>query len=178
MNTNTIICHVGPRPSFSEEQLHPPASFFLNEIKNPLCNIYLASDLLKETSLDDQQRIYLGIIMRGASRINNLLNSILHSPPENEAEDEPCTLQQLLEDVLMRVKEQILFKQIEVSIDYPAFEDNICLNAAEARFVLTNILIDAIDSMPYAGGELRLITRSTGETSTVEIQNTGKHIAV
>ena len=55
-----------------------------HEVRNPLCNIKLAVELLDQSSLDEEQREFVGIIIRGAERIEELINSLLVSARSEE----------------------------------------------------------------------------------------------
>jgi nitrogen-specific signal transduction histidine kinase len=71
-------------------KLSPPVSRLVHEIKSPLCNIYLACDVLNDSDLGETQRICLEIIMRGSVRINNLTDSILCSLETGEGDNKPA----------------------------------------------------------------------------------------
>lgn len=72
--------------NLGSEKLSPPVSLLVHEIKNPLCNIYLACDALSLSDLDETQRICVEIISRGSARINNLTDIILYAPGDRESE--------------------------------------------------------------------------------------------
>ena len=55
------------------------SSPLIREMRNPLCSINLACDVLKSADLDEEQRTCLAIIMRGSARINGLVNTLLKS---------------------------------------------------------------------------------------------------
>ena len=49
----------------------------VREVRNPLCNIMLACDLLRESGLDSEQERYLDIVNRASLRINRQVDKIL-----------------------------------------------------------------------------------------------------
>src|SRR5271166_4825174 len=59
-----------------------------HEIRNPLCTVNMAVDLLTMTDLDKENREYLNMIKRASIRINSLVNSLvsLDLPKEADAE--------------------------------------------------------------------------------------------
>ncbi len=174
MNTNIVFLHSNAKP-YKQLQLHSSFSFYVNEIKNPLCNIYLACDILSQTDLNEEQKICLGIIMRGSARINNLVSTTLSFPPTGEAVNRPYTFRQLLEEVLIRVKDQIQIKQIKITEDYTAMDNVIWLDTHEMSTSLTTIIGNVIDAIP-SGAELKFFLRSADKTSTIEIQYREKDI--
>ena len=152
-------------------------SALVHEVRNPLCNIKLACDVLNLTNLDDEQRACLQIIMRGSARINDLINTLLGSSGIETPKYERYSLQQLLEDVLVMTKDRILLKRIEVSREYAAPEHGVSLDIEKMKIALINIVNNAIDAMPSEKGKLRLVTRSAGQLSSIEIGDNGTGIS-
>lgn len=190
MNTNGIIpgsCNVKKRRTKRSAILSPslsvlyrtqakPAGYITalaHEVRNPLCNINLALELLKTTNLDEEQMGYVNIIMRGGGRIKDLINKLLIADQPQESSSEFYSLHQLLEEVLTMAKDRILLKKIAVYRDYAATEYSVLLNKEEIKIALTNIVVNAIDAMPSEGGELKLITKSIGLQCSIEIQDNG-----
>jgi signal transduction histidine kinase len=153
-----------------------PAGFvsaLAHEIRNPLCNINLALELLNLTQLDEEQRQYLGIIMRGSGRIKDLVNRLLTIDLAKEVNHESYSLHQMLEEVLTGAKDRMLLKNISVRREYNATVHRVPMDPEKVRIALTNIVINAIEAMPARTGVLRLVTRSTDEQSCVEIHDNG-----
>lgn len=153
-----------------------PESYFsalVHEIRNPLCNITMACDVLNLSSLDEEQRECLNIIMRGSFRVGELINTILKLEGIESVKYELYSLQQLLEDVLIIAKDRILLKNIRISREYAAPQDRVPLDVEKMKIALINIVNNAIDAMPSERGELKVATRSVGQQSSVEIQDNG-----
>lgn len=193
MNTRTIIHHSRrSRSHFVKRSASLPvpipvmdsiktgsaqySSVLVHEVRNPLCNITLACDALKLTSLDEEQRICLNIIARGAARINHLIDTLLKSGRSEKAKYEVYSLHQLLEEVLDLAKDRISLKQVAISKDYTSMEHAVLLDIEKMKIALTNIVNNAIDAMEPGNGQLKLVTRSVGETIAVEIQDNGRGI--
>jgi len=149
------------------------SSALIHEIRNPLCNITLACDALNLTNLDEEQRTCVSIIARGSARINGLISTLLKFEKIESVKYELYSLQQLLEEVLIMAKDRILLKKIEVSREYAAPEHGILLDIAKMKIALINIVNNAIDAMPSERGELKVVTRSVGQLSFIEIQDNG-----
>ena len=64
---------------------HQPEYFpkLVREVRNPLCNIMLACDLLKISGLDAEQAKYLDIVNRASVRINQQVDRLLVLVIEN-----------------------------------------------------------------------------------------------
>ena len=149
------------------------ASALAHEIRNPLGNINLALELLSLTRLDNEQRQYLNIIMRASGRIKDVNNRLLRLDQTTEINFEVCSLHQLLEEVLVVARDQMSLKHISVTREYTATAPRVFLDPERVKIALTNIVINAIDAMSSGTGELRLVTRSTGELSFIEIHDNG-----
>jgi signal transduction histidine kinase len=157
-----------------------PAGFvaaLAHEIRNPLCNINLARELLELGKLDEEQRQYLGIITRGWGRINELVSRLLTLDLAREVDFEVYSLHQLLEEVLERTRDRMILKNITVTREYTAAAHKVFLDAEKVKIAITNIVINAIEAMSPGRGELRLVTRSTDEVSSIEIHDNGTGIS-
>jgi len=152
-------------------------SALVHEVRNPLCNIKLACDVLNLTILDEEQRAYLNIVMRGSTRINELINTLLEFDGIEAPKYERYSLQRLLEDVLIMTGDRILLKRIEVSREYAAPEHGVSLDIEKMKIALINIVNNAIDAMPSEKGKLRVVTRSAGQISSIEIGDNGTGIS-
>lgn len=153
-----------------------PAGFvsaLAHEIGNPIGNINLALELLNLTKLDDDQRQYLSIIMRASGRIKDLISRLLCLDPATEVNFEVYCLHQLLEEVLVMVRDRMVLKDISVTREYNATAHRVFLDPERVKIALTNIVINAIDAMSSGAGELKLITNSTDEQSSIEIHDNG-----
>lgn len=153
-------------------------SALAHEVRNPLSSINLALDMLKETTkLDPEQVMYIDMIKRGSLRIQDLVDTLLVSDPFEDAHAEFYSLHQLLEEVLLLAKDLILIKKITVCRDYAATEQLVMVDKDKIKIALTNIVINAIDSMPAERGELKLVTKFVSAQSTLEIQDNGLGIS-
>ena len=152
-------------------------SALVHEVRNPLCNIKLACDVLNLTNLDEEQKAYLQIIMRGSIRIGDLINTLLEFDGIEAPRYQRYSLQQLLEDVLGMARDRILLKRIEVAREYAAPEHGVSLDIEKMKIALINIVNNAIDAMPSEKGKLRVITRSAGQVSSIEIEDNGTGIS-
>jgi len=148
-------------------------SALAHEIRNPLTNINLSVDMLNSAITDIELRAYLDIIMRGSIRINQLINELLKYQETEEVHVGKCFLHQLLDEALTMTGDRILLKKIRVTKEYATEDDRISVDKKKVRIALINIIINAIDAMPYKKGELTLITRSIDKKYVVEIIDNG-----
>jgi signal transduction histidine kinase len=156
-----------------QEQPSQFVSALAHEVRNPLSNINLAVEMLKSSSIDEDQKIYLDIILRGSGRINDLITDLLLSFEEKEMKVEKHSICQLIEEVLLATKDRIMLKSISVRKDFTTLDCKILVNKQKMKIALTNIIINAIDAMPSENGKLRLVTKSINGKCIVEIEDNG-----
>ena len=145
-----------------------------HEIRNPLSNINLAVEMLKSAIRDDDnQKIYLDIIMRSSVRINDLINDLLKYQQMDEVQMEKHSVCQLLDEVVEMAKDRILLKNIVVRKNYSTKDRKIMLNKPKMKIALTNIIINAIDAMGTENGELMLATKLIDNRYAIQIEDNG-----
>ncbi|MDR3713484.1 MAG: ATP-binding protein [Puia sp.] len=162
-----------PLPGRTEDKPARFASTLAHEVRNPLTTINLAVDMLNLTGIDDEQRQYLEIIMRGSGRIKDLINALLLSGQADEVMPEYYSLHRLLEEVLIMATDRIVLKNITVRRDYMGDDRFILMDKEKMKIALTNIVVNAIDAMPEERPELNLVTRSTDGLCILEIRDNG-----
>lgn len=175
-STNSLEIR-GYRPPIHQNIVQEQASYFASalahEVRNPLSSINLSAEMLKSTLLDQDQRLYLDIIMRGASKINDLIKALLLSFEPKEILQVECVVSQLLDEVLFEVKDRLTLKNISIRKDYTTIDCKVLVIRQEILIALTNIIINSIDAMPSEKGELKLITKSINGKCVIEIEDNG-----
>jgi signal transduction histidine kinase len=149
------------------------ASALAHEVRNPLSNINLAVELLKPLISNEDQKIYLDIIMRGAGRINDLVTDLLNSFQADEMQSEKHSIHQLINEVIAKTEDRIRLKNITITKNYAIRDCEIILNKQKMQIALTNIIINAIDAMPFEKGELKLTTKSIDGKYIIQIEDNG-----
>ncbi len=162
---------ISPKPA--PEQPGQFVTALAHEVRNPLSNINLAVEMLKSTIIDDEQKLYLDIIMRGSERINDLVADLLTTCQPDEIKPERHSIHQLLDEVLAMTEDRIMLKNITVRREYAAIGCKVLVNKQKIQIALTNIVINAIDAMPPQKGELTLVTGSINGKCVIEIKDNG-----
>ncbi|MEI9909280.1 MAG: HAMP domain-containing sensor histidine kinase [Bacteroidota bacterium] len=160
-------------PKVVEEHPGQFAAALAHEVRNPLSNINLAVEMLKSTLSDDDQKIYLDIIMRASGRINDVVTDLLAYYQAVEIKSEKHSIHQLLDEVLAMTSDRIMLKNIIVAKDYTPMDCTIWVNKQKMKIALTNIIINAIDAMRPEKGKLKLVTRSVKDKYIIEIEDNG-----
>ena len=149
------------------------AAALAHEVRNPLSNINLAVEMLKSTTLGKEQQLFLDIIMRSSGRISGLIADLLSSVQSDEIKLEKYSVDQLLDEVLAMTKDKIKLKNIIIRKDYTTLDCKILVNKHKMKMALTNIIINAIESMYPEKGILKLATRSMNGQCIIEIKDNG-----
>ena len=144
-----------------------------HEIRNPLANIKLAAEMLGSIITDDDQKLYLDIIMRNSTRINEVLTDMLRSCQPDETHLEEHSIHELLDEVQVMSKDRIKLKNILVTKNYTKKDRKIMVDKLKLKIAFTNIIINALEAMPIEKGELKLVTRSAKGRPVVEIRDNG-----
>jgi len=152
----------------------PKFAFALaHEVRNPLSNINLAVEMLKSLIINDDQKIYLEIIKRGAGRINDLVTDLLTSFQADEMQSGKHSIHQLINEVVAMTEDRIRLKNITICKNYATKDCKIILNKQKMQIALTNIIINAIDAMPSENGKLKLTTKSIDGKYIIQVEDNG-----
>lgn len=173
MNSITI----SPRKKTIQSAWNDPAiplvSVLVHELRNPLTNIILTVHLLESKVLDDNDRMYMDIIKRSSTKINDLINDLIKGQHEQEIQMEEYSLHQLLDEVIEMASDKIILKNVVVKKSYAPRDLKIKLDMPKIKIALTNIIINAIDAMGSENGLLKLSTEIIKGRCAVSIHDNG-----
>lgn len=145
-----------------------------HEVRNPLTNISLASEQLKEINSKNEERdLLLEMIGRNVNRINQLVSDLLNSTRFEQLEYTPQNIHEVLDEALEQARDRIELKHIKVNKDYG---DNICeilVDKDKIRLAFLNIIVNAIESMKSDSGVLKIKTSKQGSKCLVEFIDNG-----
>lgn len=153
--------------------LHIVLSALAHELRNPLTNIHLSTEMLESTIQEEEQKGYLDIITRSSNRINLLITDLLKYLQTSDGLPEEQSFLHLLEKALEETADRMLLKKIHVIRDYSIQDAAINIDGPKVRIALNNIIINAIEAMAPGQGILRLSTRHAGNKYLVEIRDNG-----
>ncbi|MDP4149528.1 MAG: HAMP domain-containing sensor histidine kinase [Bacteroidota bacterium] len=148
------------------------ASALAHEVRNPLSNIGLAVDMLRTPVSKEDQDLYLDIIMRGSARINDLVTGLLTGAHAGGEKPEKFAPGEMLDEALARSIDRIKLKNVLVVKEYTTHGCMISVDKDRMKIALTNIMINAIEAMPFSG-KLALSTRSENGVCYMEIRDNG-----
>lgn len=172
MNPLTVSYKAEPEEMSNPRKINA-ATIMAHEVRNPLTNINLATDLLSLVIQDADKTVYLDIIRRSSLRINELLNELLLRQTEEDTITEENSIHELLDEVLEMAKDRILMKQIAVRKIYDKQDCRILLNRSKMKIALTNIIVNAIDAITTPKGQLDFSTQTLESKYMLKIQDNG-----
>ncbi|HRN38553.1 MAG TPA: OsmC family protein, partial [Flavobacteriales bacterium] len=90
-----------------------------HEVRNPLTNISLAVEQLRELGVQHEEyQLLLDMVSRNAVRINQLSNNLLNATKFEELNVRRHSINQLLDETLEMAKDRIDLQHITVEVDH------------------------------------------------------------
>ncbi|MGK2863625.1 MAG: two-component system sensor histidine kinase NtrB [Chitinophagaceae bacterium] len=119
-----------------------------HEIRNPLTNISLASDQLKEAGTQDEDSILLhSMISRSIGRINQLLSELLNATRFEPLDYTTIDINALVDETLRELAVNIEQQNIEIVRSYEKLPFEIRVDKEKIKLAFSNIISNAIESM-------------------------------
>jgi signal transduction histidine kinase len=145
----------------------------VHEVRNPLTNITLATELIEMDALNEEQKKFIQIIKRSVDRINTILSDFLTAQDKDEVHAEICSMNELLDEVLVLNNDRVQLKNISVLRSFAREDFEILVKKEEIKIALINIIVNALEAMPSENGVLKLRTSLLNEQCVIEIEDNG-----
>jgi len=143
-----------------------------HELNNPINNITLTAEMLKEDyeQLSNEQRLeMIQDLIDQAERSQKIVRNLLDFARETEIRAEHLNVKELLDDTLKLATNQIKLAKVKVRVDAPSALPPIYGDRQQLRQVILNLVLNAIDAMPK-GGALLLSAANSSERDHLEIK--------
>jgi signal transduction histidine kinase len=145
-----------------------------HEVRNPLTNITLAADQLKELITDNEEaEVLYGMIGRNANRINQLVSDLLNSTRFAQLEYTKADLNELLDGALEQAKDRIELNQVRVEKYYERNLQELYVDKEKMKLAFLNLIVNAIEATEKGKGTVQIRTQRQGEKYVVEIKDNG-----
>lgn len=119
-----------------------------HEIRNPLTNVNLAVDQLKEESGGDEDfEMYFEIIQRCTKRIDGILSQLLSSSAKQVFKRSTFDVVALLKQVVSAIKDRSSLEGVTIEAKYDVKEAQIDGDKEKLKIAFTNLLTNALESM-------------------------------
>ena len=153
-----------------------------HEVRNPLTNVNLALEQLKNEYVSNNHEIsglniYFDIIKRNSERINQLITELLNSTKIVDLQYSKYSINHLLDECLELIKDRIMLKGIKVEKHYfTGISDSISIDPEKVKLAIVNILINAIDAMKEKEGVLKVKSEAKSDYCLINITDNGSGI--
>lgn len=147
-----------------------------HELNNPLYGIMNTLELLKtEVPADNKRRKILDMALSETVRLTDLLRKMLSFSKPEEEERQLTDVNQVLEEILLLVRKQLLENSVRISSSLADDLGMIYASRSQLRQVFLNMIANARDAMPD-GGTLIVNTMRKEDYIHIQIADTGTGI--
>lgn len=145
-----------------------------HEVRNPLTNIFLATEQLRDFSeMKEESQDLLQMITRNANRINVLVSDLLQSTRFGQLNYDKISINYLLETTLVLAQDRFELKNVKIE---KHFSDEICeirVDAEKMKLAFLNIITNAIESMENEPRLLIISTYQEENKCVIEFKDNG-----
>ncbi|MDP1727305.1 MAG: ATP-binding protein [Bacteroidota bacterium] len=154
------------------------AKMIAHEVKNPLTNILLSAEQLRNTFQENSEVLsYIEIITRNSKRINQLVRNLLDSTRFGDVNLKKINLIEVIRDTLTMAHDRIQFNSIRLIENYsdPVFE--LELDEEKMKIALLNIIINSIEALEENTGVIELKVMKVKGNIKIHISDNGPGIS-
>ncbi len=151
-----------------------------HELNNPINNIVLTADALKEDFSQLGQEEASGLIqdiLTQAERASEIVKGLLDFSRSEHPEFEALSIPAVIDDTLKLVRNQLMLSGIQVEKEIPADFPFISGDRKSLQQVFLNLFINAIQAMPDGGNlGIRVYNSEDGHWLKIDVADTGQGI--
>ncbi len=147
-----------------------------HEVRNPLTNLSLALEQLKdELDTDDEYiTMFTDIIGRNVNRIGLLITEMLNSSKPRDLDRKKQDFNQIVKETLQLVSDRIKLKRMRLETQFSSDDCSALLDRDQVKTALLNILVNAVEAMEEGKGILSVKTSCTESNRLcVEVSDNG-----
>jgi len=146
-----------------------------HEVRNPLTNVQLALEQLKDEFEDKatEAALYFDVIERNAKRIGKLITELLNSSRPKVLNLTRQPVNQVLRESIQLVQDRLTLKNIELRQNLDIREPCARLDKEQLNLALVNIMVNAIEAMKEGKGVLTVTTKLKKQHVIINIIDNG-----
>jgi signal transduction histidine kinase len=151
-----------------------------HEIKNPLSTVQLNLQLLREDLPPgpESARLFsrLATVQKETGRLREILDDFLRYAGKIELDRRPHDVNELLEELADFYTPQAQLQRVQLRLQKSPQPITARVDERLIKQVLLNLMINAVQAMPEAGGEIILSARRDGDRAVIDVVDTGAGI--
>ncbi len=148
-----------------------------HEINNPLTAILANAQLLqRELNPDDDRQELVDLITRAGTRAAQVVRNLLDLARKEHYEFLPTDINETIQNALALVHHELVSRPIQLTLDLAGDLPLIEASKDHLQGVWLNLMMNAIDALNNAPGELRVSTRQQGSAIHIILADTGMGI--
>lgn len=151
-----------------------------HEVRNPLTNLSLALDQLKDEmpATDEYINTLTDIIRRNVDRIGQLVTEMLNSSKPRDLDRRQQDMNEVVTDTLQLVRDRLRLKSMQLITDFEPAGSFALIDREQVKTALVNILINAVEAMEPEKGILTVRTAYTDDNRVmVAVKDNGSGIS-
>lgn len=149
------------------------ARLMTHEIRNPLTNLLLSVEQLKDDFKDvPSSKIYLDILERNTLRINELISDVMNASKMTELNKEEIYSDELINLCVLTVEDRLKLQNIAVEINIKD-RSKLIIDIEKMKIALSNILLNAIEAMKENSGKIIINGYAEQSKFNIEIIDNG-----
>ena len=150
------------------------ARMIAHEVRNPLTNICLANDQLREVIITSEETsMLLDMIKRNSDRISDLVSNLLNSTKFVELKLSKIPINDLLDETIEMARDRIELNGIKLEKNYTTNNCHFLIDTDKIKIALLNIIVNAIEAMEPNKGILEIRTAKINNTCIIIIKDNG-----
>lgn len=151
-----------------------------HEVRNPLTNLSLALDQLKDEipTTDEYINTLTDIIRRNVDRIGQLVTEMLNSSKPRDLDRRQQDVNEVVNETLKLVRDRLKLKSMKLVTDFEPDGSFALIDREQVKTALVNILINAVEAMEPEKGVLTVRTHYTDDNRVmVSVEDNGSGIS-
>ncbi len=168
------------RATLQNEKLAATGRFIqtlAHEVRNPLKNIKMAVQQLRNPNNRVDDKILWEIVERSEVKIDNLITELLQSSNAAGMSLQKLSLNGIAEELVNSVRDKATLRNIAVALT-PATTETLIIraDAVKLKMALSNILVNAIEAVSQDIGKVDIYFRVAGSKAELVISDNGMGI--
>ena len=150
------------------------ARMIAHEVRNPLTNIGLANDQLKDVvEISEESSMLMNMIRRNGERINVLIGDLLNATKFGELHCQNVSINNLLDEVLLGIDSKLEQQHILVKKNYSQDLCEILADPEKIKIVFRNVILNSIEAIYGPNGIIEISTAIFEKQCVIEIKDNG-----